>query len=516
MATVLMVVALGGMNLWFGELNQDEGWYLYSARMVAEGQVPYRDFSYTQGPVLPFVYVMSLPFQDAWGVAGGRLFTWLLGIGALGLAAGLAARMTGDGRAALAVAMIGGINVYQSYFTTIVKTYSLCAFMLASGFLVLHRAVTGGGRWGWAGAAVLFGLAVGVRISSLAVFPVVTGYLVWRVYRGAGRWTDVLVFLGAGLATGGLIYLPLLAMGPESFWFHVVEYHSVRSAGGWLPGLIYKAGFISRVVQAYFVAVGLGVGLFLWWRVKGRATEGVAREDKGFAVMAGIAVGAVTLIHFSAPFPYDDYQTPVYPLAVAVLVTGLFRMAAGWHDRSLQGGLALSFLMATAGAWSSPINQSWMIEGRNLIWWQMREEPAMTQLKRVGGWLKEMDGGGTLLTQDIYLAVEAGMRVPRGMEMGPFSFYPDLDRDRAERLGVMNLERMQETIEESDALLAAVSDYGFAIDSPQIVPVAPEIRAGLLTRLERRYERIAEVEGFGQAGTTLRLYRLREEGEGRR
>ena len=42
--------------VWLGGLNQDEGWYLYAARLVGEGKLPYRDFFFTQGPVLPFIY----------------------------------------------------------------------------------------------------------------------------------------------------------------------------------------------------------------------------------------------------------------------------------------------------------------------------------------------------------------------------------------------------------------------------------------------------------------------------
>ena len=49
-------VVLGAAAVWMGGINQDEGWYLYAANLVAEGKVPYRDFAYTQGPVMPFVY----------------------------------------------------------------------------------------------------------------------------------------------------------------------------------------------------------------------------------------------------------------------------------------------------------------------------------------------------------------------------------------------------------------------------------------------------------------------------
>ena len=35
--SVFAFAALAGTAVWFGGLNQDEGWYLYASRMVAEG-----------------------------------------------------------------------------------------------------------------------------------------------------------------------------------------------------------------------------------------------------------------------------------------------------------------------------------------------------------------------------------------------------------------------------------------------------------------------------------------------
>ena len=85
-AACLSVVAV----LW-GGLNQDEGWYLYAAQLVHDGKLPYRDFFFTQGPTMPFVYsvlspVWRLAESPLHGLLGGRVVTL-----AFGLAATLAA-----------------------------------------------------------------------------------------------------------------------------------------------------------------------------------------------------------------------------------------------------------------------------------------------------------------------------------------------------------------------------------------------------------------------------------------
>ncbi len=52
-AAVALTAALAGFFVLRGRLNADEGWYLYSARLVYRGQLPFRDFSFTQMPLLP-------------------------------------------------------------------------------------------------------------------------------------------------------------------------------------------------------------------------------------------------------------------------------------------------------------------------------------------------------------------------------------------------------------------------------------------------------------------------------
>ena len=87
--TFLAHIALG---FWFverGLLNEDEGWYLYAARRIAEGAEPYRDFAFFQMPVYPRV-ISSLIAPGPGSVIAGRWLSWLmllLATGIIGLAA---------------------------------------------------------------------------------------------------------------------------------------------------------------------------------------------------------------------------------------------------------------------------------------------------------------------------------------------------------------------------------------------------------------------------------------------
>jgi hypothetical protein len=43
-----------------------------------------------------------------------------------------------------------------------------------------------------------------------------------------------------------------MALGREGFRFGILEYHTLREAGPWMVQWAYKAGGLSRMVQAYF------------------------------------------------------------------------------------------------------------------------------------------------------------------------------------------------------------------------------------------------------------------------
>ena len=92
---------LSFLAVWFGGLNQDEGWYLYAAQMVRAGKLPFHDFFYTQGPAMPLVYSVLAPVWGAdsplRGLLGGRVVTLVLGFLATACAVALVRRLMEKG-----------------------------------------------------------------------------------------------------------------------------------------------------------------------------------------------------------------------------------------------------------------------------------------------------------------------------------------------------------------------------------------------------------------------------------
>ncbi|MBM4142170.1 MAG: hypothetical protein FJ225_01045 [Lentisphaerae bacterium] len=504
-------------NLLLGDLNQDEGWYLYAARQVARGRMPYADFAVPQGPVMPFVYAAAYPLVDAMGVAGGRLFSAALGFAAALCAAWLAARLSGgaDGGgsrrfAALAAFCLCGVNVYQSYFTAIVKTYALTALLLAGGFVLLTLRRARHGAAACFGSGVLLALAAGARTSAALCAPVALALLAFgrRDPSPAPRFPALWFGLG-GAAAAAAAFGPFALSAPRGLWFGLFGYHASRAPGGPLYLLACKAGFLSRVAQAYLVAGGLGLAALMFRPGRGAARGAAPGADRTATAAVWLGALAMTVAHFAAPFPYDDYQTIVFPLFAAGVAVALFRLFASVREPARAGARPLALavlLLCLVSAFSSPINQAWFVRGRDLVWWPLKAETPLRNLRKAAAKVRELTApGDLLLTQDPYLAVESGLDLPPGMEMGPFSYFPGWSRERAARLHVLNRAMMFELLRETPARAAAFSEWAFAVECPSVTPLPDGERRALWDEVERRFREVERMGGFGQGGTGLRI-----------
>ena len=136
---------LAGAAVWLGGLNQDEGWYLYAAQLVGDGRMPYRDFFYTQGPLMPVVYSAFSWCWKAAGLLGARVLTCLVGLSAAVVMALTARLVASEGRrgvAGIAAFILLGCNLYHIYYTSIPKTYALASLFVAVGYFLLVSALS--------------------------------------------------------------------------------------------------------------------------------------------------------------------------------------------------------------------------------------------------------------------------------------------------------------------------------------------------------------------------------------
>ena len=472
-------VVLGAAAVGMGGLNQDEGWYLYAANLVSEGKILYRDFFFTQGPIMPWVYSRFVWIWKAFGLLGARCFT--LGLGALGLlsALGLARRLApkeSRNTVAWMVLLLLGCNLYHLYYLAIPKTYALASLFVLLGFYL----ATFDTFLCAFGAGVLLAFAAGTRISLGALLPVIGLAFLW-----GRKWKALAGFCLGGLGFLALVYGGLLCDDAARAGFVAAQrYHAAR--GG--SDCVWVVGSVSRLVRWYLpVFVVLGLALAQMFRSGVDEVAGL----RGRSAVLGWGFLAVFVLQLLAPFPYEDYQVPVMGLlavfAAVNFVNGGRLPERGWL---LLLVLGLSF----ANSFGSPLLEKWATNGQDRFWTLKKSSTELSQLRQVAQRIEQLDPGGTeLLTQDLYLAIETGRHVPAGLEMGPFAWLTDA--------------QWRQLLETTECPVAALSGYTFAIRPPKCDQRPVEEQLGYWQILKRRYHLVDREEAFGQQATPLIILR---------
>jgi len=480
-----------------GGLNQDEGWYLYAARLVSEGKVPYRDFFYTQAPVMPIFYSAFTSVWNEFGLLGARIFTVLLGSIGVAVLCALAARLAPEGRrsaAALVVFFVLGSNLYHLYYIAIPKTYALASLFVAIGFYLLSFANERGAKGALfaASSGVALAFAAGTRIS-LGILLAVVGIALLASFRRL-KWSFLWFGIGGGLALFAVYGAFLVDPSARSGLIAAQAYHAAR--GGFDP--MFTVGSFSRLVRWYvplFIVLGLGIA--------GLRRGGI--PFIGWLAAAGFA--AVFAVQMLAPFPYEDYQVPVIGLlAVFAAVSFVSRSNPNTQTPTNPNtqtptnpntSLLLVLGLAWACAFGNPLLEQWKTNGQDRLWSLKKDKTELQQLRDVARQIEEEDPNGEdLLTQDLYLAIETGRSVPKGLEMGPFSMLTD--------------EEWRDLLSSAPCRLAALSGYSFAIDPPSCRRMDTARQFAYWNLLKKHYELVAKEDNFGQNATPLLILKRKE------
>lgn len=490
---MLGFAALAFAAVWLGGLNQDEGWYLYAAQLVSEGKMPYRDFFYTQAPVMPIVYSVFSFVWESFGILGARILTILVGVAGIAVFCALAARLVPENRrveASLVVFFLLGSNLYHLYYIAIPKTYALASLFVAVGFYLLSFARSPGGRGSLFAVAsgVSLAFAAGTRIS-LGLLLAVVGFMLLLSFR-SWRWTFLWFGLGGMLALlleyGAFIADPSARAGLIA----AQMYHAAR--GGFDP--VFTIGSLSRLVRWYvplFIVLGLGIG-----KLKSANLPFVAW-------ISAIGFAAVFAVQMLAPFPYEDYQVPVIGLLAVFAAVAFFsggNAAMRQDDQTTAKSQHLLWVLglAWACAFGNPLLEQWKTNGQDRLWSLTKDKFELAQLRDVARMIEEEDPNGkTILTQDLYLAIETGRKVPEGLEMGPFSMLSD-DEWRA-------------LLSSAPCRIAALSGYSFAIDAPSCRRVDPARQIEYWNLLKSNYDLVAKEDNFGQNATPLLILKRKED-----
>ncbi|MBI3885994.1 MAG: hypothetical protein HY302_09740 [Opitutae bacterium] len=445
-ALVYLVSAIS--HVFFGALNPDEGFYAVAARAVMQGELPYRDFGYTQTPLYPYVDG-ALMRLTGFGLFEQRAINGVWGALALILAGVWLARRTRAWLGLLLVAVFS-LSPAWMYFVHLGKTYAFTGFVvMVAAWVFLERPA------GWPRTTLLGALGVvgvGCRLPAAPFFAVL-----WlaSLLEGPGRVTTRVLGGGAVLVVfGAAALLPFYLAAPEASVFWTLRFHRLS-----VPHKDWQLAWQSIATLAPAVWVALLCALPAALCVK----NALPRRERW---VAGAALSALAANLLPAGV-YEEYGVPfLLPLA-AVAAAVLHRATLAETPARRRAPVVL---VVAAGLAATPLLNFHYLRtppGNWPSWWLPPGVPAYNPhlpghlwqaTRRTAALLAP---GQPLIGPNIILAVETGRPVPRQLRMGPFAATAEFSPAVADRLHLATFPELEARYLDPRVPMLAFSENAF-------------------------------------------------------
>ena len=412
----------------------DEGIFLWAGRLVAEGQLPYRDFPFSQAPMLPYA-LAAAPSWSGSALLGGRAIACAASVLGMAAALWLAQRVAGL-FAAVVTLLVTLATLPLLAVATTVRSQALGTPLLVLGVAALalpRRSV-----WSWSLAPSLMLWSSGMRLTNFPVFAAVSVWTAWQLRAQPARLLRV---AGLVAAQALVIGLPILS-APGAAYFHLVAAQATRD-----ERLVY----VDRAPPPPLDLLGSRIGDYLgqaqnasallaltallavgWaWRARAwRPDPAAPMGDPATAQLCLAALGALAFAPHLALGAFHEYLIPLWTLLAPAVGIGVATELGRWRQSRVIRGAVAAALLGIAGANAARSVDVWIGSGRE----------SFASFRRVAEELGKLGGPRcTMLTFETELAVEAGCSVVPGLEYSFFSYFADLPTEEARRLGVANL-----------------------------------------------------------------------------
>lgn len=420
----------------------DEGVYLNAGRLLFEGELPYRDFPFSQAPVVAYVYGAAVHLFGS-SVMVGRSVSFVLGLAGFGAGIWIARRVAGRVAAGLVLAL-SMLNLPALWVAGTVRTQSLSTPLTMLSVLALG--LPRRGVLGWALSPSLMLWATGARLTNAFAFLAIAGWVALRLRDQPKRLAGVMAVVAAQAL---VVFAPILA-APGPAVFHILTAQLGRGERGraretsFGEDLTAKFSIFAEPETSFFVIGALTGLLLIFGAVKvRRGWRPDFAEPLGDAGTAQLTLLVLALLVFLPHLllnrgflTYFVTSSVLLMPAVGIGVAALARETS----RGRLPGLAVVVVLLVAGAAAVPAH--WRA-------WIGRGPASFSHFRQVGAELRTIAGSDcTIVTMETALAVETGCRVLPGLEYSLFSYFPRLGNEAAERRGVLNRARLVSRIRE--------------------------------------------------------------------
>lgn len=476
--------------LFLGQPNADEGWYLYASKLAFEGNIPYRDFAYTQMPLLPYVYGLPQIILPP-SIYLGRAISVALSITNLFLCISLARRYAGERAAGLAALLFCSFT-YGIYFMSIVKTYALLSLLFTLTFFVLSSNISG--AWKYPFAVVLSFLAAMVRLSAVLFLIPIVIYTLASALRAKTKIAFILTaVVCVALTIGASLFF---YSNMESAKWNLLAHH----IGKW--GNTSVAGKIARVLALrmpnfvehfdYYVFVLFPISLLALRDGELRTRIKTYLRHKLPILVIAIGLALFSISHFGTGGWHIEYFVPAvmsFLPIIAIAFSKVFSLQKSFSSRVLLQGIFLITLLV------APLRHNVQhidISGG---------EPPLEEIREVSAYISRHSSPSDRLfvLEALWTAIDSDRSVLPGMTMAQFS-YQDISTEEAERLRLVNGDILLEYIKDCSAKVVVLTDLDWQIFKR--TGYDKLIRQALFSQ----YDLVLTRGSFGQRSENVYLY----------
>lgn len=477
-STVLFLVNSAVYGFW-GQINADEGWYLYASKLVYTGLHPYKDFAFTQTPLLPYVY--GLPqiifFQS---IHLGRITSIVFSTIAFILSITIAKNFGGK-TAATITALLGATFTYGIYYQSIVKTYSLTTFFFMSAFFVLSAKPQYALKFMFAVIFVL--LASFTRLSAVFfAIPVIVYAFISSSSRGKLMISAACLFVLA-------CFLSFVLHNADSALWGLILHHSMQ--WGNLTIMEQVSQILSFRIPALIIVFLFYI--ILWGTLTFTSLKQAKNSNKPFFTLLTVKIG---LLLFAIPnlisggfyteyfVPFVFVSFPITGIAYAKTYPNQGKYLKAFINLALIFAMVLGFIRGgdtfidTSGG-SSPIEE-------------------IRKVARIVS--KNSDPSDKIFVLEaLWLVIESNRQVLPNMTMAQFSYY-DAETIQAKRLHLVNSQMIFDYIKDKTPKLVILTDIDWDILK------STSQYENIQQTLEENYILIYSQDNFGQHSDHIDIY----------
>ncbi|MBN2383737.1 hypothetical protein JXQ70_12755 [bacterium] len=493
------------VNVLYGRIHVDEGFYFVTPYLVYQGQIPYRDFIYTQAPLHSYIYSLMYQVILRPDFVVMRIISFLFGLGAVLLGMDISRRKSGWVAAALATGLLC-YNGFLSYFFSMNKLYPLTAFLFTLGVWTI---VVGGQRWtNYLLGSIFLSLATCVRIS---VFPALAILLIWVVIRhGVVSRLFWAVFFGVTVVTSSILG-PFLVHYFEQFVYSVFLYNFHKDVHPLWMTIMLRFDVICKMAHEFFLFLAMlitlivgTVYLIVQHHVRD-VTTGVAlirRIDGERWLLLLILAGVSSFQAVSKSGVVDEYLTPFFPLAaslIAIEINNLYRALFGQVIRTWAFVIFMMLCLLNLAAY-----------GRTSLSLTAGKSPT-SYLQEAASYIQSQTRpGDEILSYNNALVVLADRRIVPGYEMHVATNDPNWDEERCRRFRIVTQKQLESRLQNQEIALVAIAENSFIGRFPEFYnPNEPQMRDTFLTILESNYVRIKQYPELGYFNSNVDIYLAR-------